>query len=168
MPGASAGCVLPAAPPPSPGELLASWIGRLACLYDAPPQDLCYELVGSAPAEFGWNGSGRTIGGQLLEQFSRDVSGFLVSGLLARRCGERSAAIPAAPLGGRLHRDLPTASSASGGHLPGMRPRGASGFPLGRPRSCAGLRYLRRAAAWRWGHPAVAGYRLLVRCHRWD
>ena len=73
MPGLSARCVLPAAPPPSPGELLAFWVGRLACLYDAPPQDLWCELAGSAPAEFGWNCSGLTIGGgQLLEQFCAD------------------------------------------------------------------------------------------------
>lgn len=96
MPGLSARCVPPAAPPPSPGELLASWIGRLACLYDAPPEDLWYELTGSAPAEFGWNGSGLTIGGQLLEQFSHiAVAARLnVSAVVGTSV---SAAFPAAP-----------------------------------------------------------------------
>jgi hypothetical protein len=97
VPGLSARCVLPAAPPPSPGELLASWVGRLACLYDAPPQDLWCELAGSAPAEFGWNCSGLTIGGgQLLEQFSHVAIAARLSVSAVIRTSV-SAAFPAAP-----------------------------------------------------------------------
>jgi hypothetical protein len=39
--------LLRAAPRPEPGELLASWMGRLACLYDAPPEALWQELAGT-------------------------------------------------------------------------------------------------------------------------
>jgi TniQ len=93
---ASARCVLPAAPPPSPGELLASWVGRLACLYDAPPQDLWCELAGCRPVEFGWNGTGLTIGSQLGEQFSQVAiaARLSVSAVVGTSV---SAAFPAAP-----------------------------------------------------------------------
>lgn len=39
--------VLRVAPRPVPGELFASWVGRLACLYDAPPIALWQELTDS-------------------------------------------------------------------------------------------------------------------------
>jgi hypothetical protein len=60
--------VLPLAPPPLPGELLASWIGRLACLYDAPPEGLWYELAGSPAAELALIGHNQPSGNSLLEQ----------------------------------------------------------------------------------------------------
>jgi hypothetical protein len=63
--------VLPLAPPPLPGELLASWIGRLACLYDAPPEGLWYELAGSPAVELALIGHNQQSGSVLLEQFAR-------------------------------------------------------------------------------------------------
>jgi len=62
---------LPLAPPPLPGELLASWIGRLACLYDAPPEGLWDELAGSPAVELALIGHNQPSGNVLLEQFAR-------------------------------------------------------------------------------------------------
>ena len=63
--------VLPLAPPPLPGELLASWIGRLACLYDAPPDGLWYELAGASAVELAPFGQHQPGGNGLREQFAR-------------------------------------------------------------------------------------------------
>ena len=63
--------VLPLAPPPLPGELLASWIGRLACLYDAPPDPLWYELAGASAVELAPFGHHQPGGNGLREQFAR-------------------------------------------------------------------------------------------------
>lgn len=63
--------VLPLAPPPLPGELLASWIGRLACLYDAPLEGLWYELAGSPAVELALIGHNQPGGNGLREQFAR-------------------------------------------------------------------------------------------------
>jgi hypothetical protein len=40
--------LLPVAPRPFPGELLASWLDRVACIYDMAGTELWAELVGSA------------------------------------------------------------------------------------------------------------------------
>jgi hypothetical protein len=45
---------LPAAPPPLPGELLGSWLGRLACLYGFPPRPLWNTLIGVPATELVW------------------------------------------------------------------------------------------------------------------
>lgn len=63
--------VLPLAPPPLPGELLASWIGRLACLYDAPSDLLWYELAGSPAVEVAPIGDHQPGGSGLGEQLAR-------------------------------------------------------------------------------------------------
>jgi hypothetical protein len=63
--------VLPLAPPPLPGELLASWIGRLACLYDAPPEGLWYELAGASAVELAPFGHHQPGGNGFREQFAR-------------------------------------------------------------------------------------------------
>ena len=63
--------VLPLAPPPLPGELLASWIGRLACLYDAPPDGLWYELAGASAVELAPFGHHQPGGNGFREQFAR-------------------------------------------------------------------------------------------------
>ena len=63
--------VLPLAPPPLPGELLASWIGRMACLYDAPPDGLWYELAGASAVELAPFGHHQPGGNGLHEQFAR-------------------------------------------------------------------------------------------------
>jgi hypothetical protein len=47
---------LPLAPPPLAGELLGSWVGRLACLYGLPPQRLWNELAGLPASGFVWVG----------------------------------------------------------------------------------------------------------------
>jgi hypothetical protein len=96
VPGLTARSVLPIAPPPLPGELLASWFGRLACCYDAPPWALWHEVAGSAPAEFGWNDTGVAISGQLSEPLSRIA---IAARLNASTVVETtaSAAFPAAP-----------------------------------------------------------------------
>ena len=96
MPGLTARSVLPIAPPPFPGELLASWFGRLACCYDAPPWALWHEIAGSAPAEFGWNDTGVSVSGQLSEPLCRIA---IAARLNASTVVETtaSAAFPAAP-----------------------------------------------------------------------
>lgn len=96
MLGLTARSVLPIAPPPLPGELLASWFGRLACCYDAPPWALWHEVAGSAPVEFGWNGTGLTISGQPSEPLSRIAiaARLNVSAVVETTA---SAAFPAAP-----------------------------------------------------------------------
>jgi hypothetical protein len=48
--------LLPVAPPPLAGELLGSWVGRLAALYDAPPQYLWNVLAGLPASGFVWDG----------------------------------------------------------------------------------------------------------------
>lgn len=50
--------LLPLAPPPLAGELLASWIGRLAALYGVPPQYLWNTLAGLPASGFAWDGAG--------------------------------------------------------------------------------------------------------------
>jgi hypothetical protein len=47
---------LPVAPPPLAGELLGSWLSRLAALYDAPPQYLWNTLAGLPASGFVWDG----------------------------------------------------------------------------------------------------------------
>ena len=66
--------VLPLAPPPLPGELLASWIGRLACLYDAPPEGLWYELAGASAVELAPFGHHQPGGNGFREQFGGSLS----------------------------------------------------------------------------------------------
>jgi TniQ len=63
--------VLSLAPPPLPGELLASWIGRLACLYDAPSDLLWHELAGALAVELAPFGHHQPGGDGLREQFAR-------------------------------------------------------------------------------------------------
>ena len=90
------GHALPAAPPPLPGEALASWIGRLACLYDTSPQELWCELAGSMPIDFAWSGTGRVIG----EELSLPLTCLAGAARLARAILVRTTvtdAFPAAP-----------------------------------------------------------------------
>jgi len=60
--------LLRAAPPPLPGELLASWVGRLACLYDAPPDALWRELTGLPPV---WTWGERDARGPTADELAR-------------------------------------------------------------------------------------------------
>lgn len=88
--------VLPLAPPPLPGELLASWIGRLACLYDAPPDLLWYELAGAPAVELAPFGHHQPGGNGLREQFARiAIATRLEVGAVAATAA--SVMLPAAP-----------------------------------------------------------------------
>jgi hypothetical protein len=49
---------LPLARPPLAGELLGSWVGRLAALCGVPPQYLWNTLVGLPASGFAWDGAG--------------------------------------------------------------------------------------------------------------
>lgn len=88
--------VLPLAPPPLPGELLASWIGRLACLYDAPPEGLWYELAGSPAVELAPIGHHQPGGSELREQFAR-IAIATRSEMSAVAATAMSEMLPAAP-----------------------------------------------------------------------
>jgi TniQ len=88
--------VLPVAPPPLPGELLASWIGRLACLYGVPPHCLWNELAGLPPAGFGWGDHSSGAGVPFLEQVGRVASAARLGGR-ALFATTMSAMLPDAP-----------------------------------------------------------------------
>jgi hypothetical protein len=89
--------VLPLAPPPLPGELLASWIGRLACLYDAPSDLLWYELAGALAVELAPFGHHQPGGDGLREQFARiAIATRLEVGAVAATA--MSVMLPAAPV----------------------------------------------------------------------